>query len=773
MSFSRFWLAIFFQFTLLSSGNPAVVGAHHNMTKKTLHLLALLPFPDDIASPSLEDGPIVLPAVELALEHVNARADILPGYEVSLVVDDGGCDLTNKAYLSLVRSTLNEGPNIIGIVGPRCSASALSVANVIRHGDIALVSVHLGGSELNKAKEENPYSFGILGSTLGLVHRLLDLIKAVGWERLSVLYTPNRIFFHTLYREFIAEMGINATFSVETSIPVSAQEIPLSAIRATMTRVIVVFLDTEFSHQVLCLALRSGMVFPNYQWVWVAQYMTDLNHSVEFEYKGDSFFCSTDDLLSALEGCLVMNFRLTPNDLQKESVSGINYYQFYNEYYSRVSNSASLMGNASASVQLEYETLQPSQYGAVVYDAVWALTLALNKSLENLTDYKIGMPQITDIISNDLLKQYFEGVSGYISFKPDSRFANRAIDIHLLMQQDYTEVDINNITGKVFVDDSFPQQYPEISLLAIGVVVVVVAVEFLLVAATHFTTCFYRKERSIKAVSITLNHFVFVGLYLFFIGISLYLLVKAFTLQSRVAGIICQATWAWILSPGFTLIGGTVTVRMWRIYRIFVHYQNPGKFISNKVLVTMIAILVKIDLAIAVIWTIMDPIVATITSVEVAEADGTIIIEIERTCTSQNTIVWVGLVIGYKITILLSMLTLAILTRKVRDKDFATQNNQVAAYLLVCTIVLGTIFYLLFYITRSQVDIHVDFAVLCLTFVVIVAVCYFSILLPAIVRLMRKKLENEHKQIAPGLINRSLMVVSTLALFHEVTQRKS
>ena len=744
------------------------------MTKKTLHILALLPFPDDIASPSLQDGPIVLPAVELAVEHVNARADILPGYEVSLVADDGGCDVTNKAYLSLVRSALDEGLNIIGIVGPRCSASALSVASVTRHRDIALISVHLGGSELHKAEEENPYSFGILGSTLGLVHRLIDLIKTVGWERLSVLYTPNRIFFHTLYKEFMTEMGVNATFSVEMAIPVSTQEISLSTIRATMTRVIVVFLDTEFSHQVLCLALRSGMVFPSYQWVWVAQYVTDLNHSVEFEYKGDSFFCSADDMRSALEGCLVLNFRLMPNDLQKESVSGMNYSQFYNQYYSRLNNSASLMGYVSASVdQLESETLQPSQYGAVIYDAVWALTLALNQSLENLTDYKIGMPQITDIISNDILKQYFEGVSGYISFKPDSKFANRAIDIHLLMQQNYTEVDINNITREVFVDDSFPQQYPEISLLAIAVVVAVVAVEFLMVAATHFTTCFYRKERSIKAVSITLNHFVFVGLYLFFIGISLYLLVKAFTLESRIAGIICQATWAWVLSPGFTLIGGTVTVRMWRIYRIFVHYRNPGKFISNKVLTMIIAILVKVDLTIAVIWTILDPIVATITSVEVAEADGTIIIEIERTCTSQNTIVWVGLVIGYKITILVSMLTLAILTRKVRDKDFATQNNQVAAYLLVCTVVLGTIFYLLFYITRSQVDIHVDFAVLCLTFVVIIAVCYCSILLPAIIRLMRKKFKNDHKQVASGLINRSLMVVSTLALFREVTQKKS
>ena len=77
----------------------------------------------------------------------------------------------------------------------------------------------------------------------------------------------------------------------------------------------------------------------------------------------------------------------------------------------------------------------------------------------------------------------------------------------------------------------------------------------------------------------------------------------------------------------------------------------------------MIILQILIDLSIAIVWTLVDPIQAVVTSEEASESDTTIVIEIERSCISKNTLLWASILIGWKVLQLLSMLTLAILTR--------------------------------------------------------------------------------------------------------------
>ena len=70
---------------------------------------------------------------------------------------------------------------------------------------------------------------------------------------------------------------------------------------------------------------------------------------------------------------------------------------------------------------------------------------------------------------------------------------------------------------------------------------------------------------------------------------------------------LCQMTWAWGLPLSFTLTLGIVTMRTWRLYRIFVHYLDPGKFLSNSALTLAVLLLASVDVAIAIIWTTVDP----------------------------------------------------------------------------------------------------------------------------------------------------------------------
>ena len=726
---------------------------------KTIHFLSLLPYPDPPATASIEDGPVILPALELAMEHINQRSDVLPGFALHSVNEDSGCDITDKTYVSFVRRILsNEGTNIVGLVGPRCTASAQAIASLIHRQELSLISVHLGVSELHDSSASS-YSFGIAGSTLGLAAGTLAFIEALGWTRIAVMYAPNIALYQNLYQDFTSLVHSNSTVQINTSTHITPDEFPISLIRNMRTRIIVMFLDAKLSQKTACLALHQKITYPNYQLVWVSLSLKDLNQSIEFDYEGQTYNCSVDDIESVLNRGVFLTYRFTPTDLQHQSVSGYNYNQFYDQYANRLETLNSDLHSS--------EPLKPSQYGPLVYDAVWALALALNHSLNNLSNYRYGMPLVTNSIAETLLATPFYGISGYIAFDANERFVKRTIDINLLHEGRIVPINISDLPD-LFLADTFPEIYPEIIPFAIYVVLAIVLLELLLVVATHCVACFHRRDRSIKAVSIKLNHFVFTGVYLFVVGTLLYLLIKRFTLDEEVASIICHATWSWVLSIAFTLIVGTVTVCMWRVYRIFIHYRNPGSFISDRALAAMIFVQIIVDLVIAMTWTLLDPIQATMVSEEARELDGSITIEKERSCLSNNTLLWASALIGWKVLQLLSMLTLAIITRKIKNKDFATQNVQVASYILSVTVVLGSMLFLSLFFNRT--NIHWDFGVLSLAFIVIIAVCYFSILFPPVSRLMSRKIKKDPpapiKRVSSA-ITLHFKKVSTIFLFPE------
>ncbi len=69
-------------FPVKSSGN---IFKRSGQTKY-LHIAGLFPVTADSVEGEIGQG--VMPAVELALQHVNAHPDILPGYDLNIIWDD-------------------------------------------------------------------------------------------------------------------------------------------------------------------------------------------------------------------------------------------------------------------------------------------------------------------------------------------------------------------------------------------------------------------------------------------------------------------------------------------------------------------------------------------------------------------------------------------------------------------------------------------------------------------------------------------------------------
>ena len=81
-------------------------------------------------NPSIVDGPDLFPATQLAVDHVNNRSDVLRDYHIELIEADGGCNVTSKAWISLVSQLFHNDKQIVGIMGPRCSDSAEAVGAI-------------------------------------------------------------------------------------------------------------------------------------------------------------------------------------------------------------------------------------------------------------------------------------------------------------------------------------------------------------------------------------------------------------------------------------------------------------------------------------------------------------------------------------------------------------------------------------------------------------------------------------------------------------------
>lgn len=189
-------------------------------------------------------------------------------------------------------------------------------------------------------------------------------------------------------------------------------------------------------------------------------------------------------------------------------------------------------------------------------------------------------------------------------------------------------------------------------------------------------TVVYRKEPSVKASSPTLKHLSFAGIYIIIFGLMLFVFVNIREHSDEVSGAVCQTTWAWIFPIRFTLTIGTVTVRTWRLYRIFAHYLDPGKLISDFALIMMLLVFLTIDIIIATLWTALGPLILTIVRHNILVSSSNELLQF-RSLHSQfgwEGIGWWIIVMSIRVGQLVVMVVFSLLTHHIPNKNFATSS---------------------------------------------------------------------------------------------------
>ena len=739
MKTSLLWLVLFWWLQLQT----------HAAERAPLRILSLLP----AAHPALErqvsdeDDLSLLSAVNIAVKHVNDREDVLDGYELEVVDGVSGCEYVQTTRLSFVSNVFatSSDQSFIGTLGPLCPESVMAIADLTSKQEIALVNLHLASSYSLETNPHN-FSFSMLSPASHLVAALIAYIKHAGWKRLSVLYESEKSFYGELFQDFMTRVQMEALDLVtEVTALSDLDDIPhtLSALKDSDYRVVLLFTGETFASRVLCLSVEEGLSYPNYQWGIIQTNLMEIESCVTGFNK-------------YLKGVFLISHKTGLSSSQN----------MYNPLYYRYNTTEPHINGSTGNNKIPSQSI----YGALLYDSVWTFALALNNSIGILdkrgvspTEYRYSMPEISGIIEQEMFELEFDGISGHVDFGRD-RFSTRAVEVRQIISEDRREVTLATYSSANFtvfpratsleiIADSFPKStqvlHPGVNILFF----ILLFVHWLVLVIIHIVIFAFRDESSVKASSNRMNHFNIAGNYLIFSGLCLNNVVKAFSneISHKAIGNMCHAIWPWAISIGSTLITGSISLKTWRIYRIFFYYLQPGPTISDKALSLFLSLLVGVDILIAVTWTATDPVTIQVVSEQVTDTDGYIFIQQSLVCTSDSIQIWLAIIMFYKIIQLAALLTLAILTRKITNKKFTTLNLRIVSYTFVFTVGLGfTLFYFLFFI---DVKITIDYVVLNVLLHSIVLQNIALVLLPPLLPVIKRKLRLNHKATSSSSSN--------------------
>ena len=741
---SCLWLCL--QFIMCSGQNDSQVCPSGAI--QTLRLLVTLPFPNEhpLFNPSWNEGDKVLPSLFLARDQINARRDLLPCHQLQLVPVDGGCDIAaSTAIATGVGIFDSDGSRVVGIVGPGCSYSSLQMAHVANMPQIELVHVHGGASPLLSNRNKFNNSLGILGSTQSFVDVLVELMKENDWHNIAILFESGRVYYRSTKELFIQDLSnISYDVNVQFESPVYPTFYPLDGVRISLSRIVLLFTSLNHTQRILCLAYHSGLFYPAYQWVIVSHRLHEIanissSENISFVYNNQMYSCSPASIVNmVMHGTFLINYQLnTVSDTPK--LANTTFDEFLELYRERT-----LAHNVSTTIWAYY-----------FYDAVWGWARVLHRMIEKgggemFTNFQYG----NKTLANWILEEFyandftFEGMSGSISFNSSSGFYGRTFNLYQVVSGNEVQVayskgsNIERVEGvSPIVISDIVRADTSVSPILIGFFEFLQSILFIVVIVLHVLTVMYRDSKSVKASSTKLSHFAFAGAYLFLVGIIMFLFLRVTETAANVSGPICHTVWAWLFPIAFTLTIGTVVVRTWRLYRIFNHYLNPGKFISNQALIAMLIVLVSVDVIIAVIWTAIDPRRLRVMT-DTIDNDRSTEQVVIRECRSRYDTVWLVVALSYKLSLLGVMVVLTLLTRRIPNKTFATTSLRVFSYTFSAAFGIGFglyEFFILFSSARYRLNPNIRYSILSVTINIMVLLLIVCVLGPPLVPVIRDK----------------------------------
>ena len=740
----RFSFCLLIMLPLVSSSVVA-----QQQGNNTLYLLTLAPFPDERYNPDFAGSPAIIPAVRLAVEHINNRTDILDGYTLKPVEADSGCANSANAVINFIRYVYHSGRRIVGIVGPACSGPTEKVGKLGASSKGDLLQVSVATSPVLNDTETYDNTFRAVRSSLVYVDVCLCLIQENEWDRIATLYQTGSRLYHSLtHLAFIQALPKSTSLVFSSSLSdVSNSLEEIRNVNSVEVRILFAFVDGSFAKKLLCLAYHLGFTYPAYQWIFHDRLPSEfdgVNVSITLP-DNTQYHCNEREMRDAITGVVFNIYHLTRTNQSDDTVAQRSYDEYEFEYNQTRNMYLEELANRNVSVN---SSDTETQYSNVYYDAVWALALALNGSLAsgdvNLSTYLQSYDQknVTSVIRNHLFDVDFEGMSGRIEF-------NRSTHGNIHAMIDIYQVQSDGNPKRIGVYDSMcssvngagdfiPSSFDEVVLsipkgLGIFVLSVVIPIVAVTTILLHVANIFY--SRSLKASSPSLNHLAFSGCYLFIVGAVIFTIQETWGFSDSssyevLLPVEC-CSFMWSTTMGFTLVFGSVCAKTWRLFQIFNSFRHFG-FIESLLLydytlIGVVVALVILDVIYNVTWNIIDPwtvVVGRTLNRHSLEVDNLVYCEVDYLW------YWVFTIVFYKGLLIVTLLYFAFQNRNIVRKEFKHSGRINLLVLLLVMVFCAGIPLYAFLLLQSQ--IVVAFVIMIIVLLSTVVLCEVFIFLPPV-----------------------------------------
>ena len=549
-----------------------------DLSVQPLHLLALVP---------LAEHDTGLSAAQLAVDKINMRDDILPGYNLELVpVYSETCNqsLVTEAPVNFVRQVTDENLSIVGVVGLLCSTVTQAVSPLAGRPEIDLLQISAGAiSPVFINKDEYPHLYRMISSSAIYNNAVLKLMATFQWGNIIMVRDTILIQHTTTADDFVtkierrADLGLTFLGEVTPTFPTS----PVQNLLPMRARIIYASVTASEARELLC---ESYQTRPDFVWLFHDLTIEDLTlHTAS---------CDNETMVRAVEGSFFLRYRLQLNH-NMTLVSGQTYTEYLMELQDCMNGT------------------QENHHANALHDSIWAFALALDISMPG--ELELDTRNLTASLERNLRDVHFYGTLGEITFNEEREVVTEVDIFHVRKGVEIYAGCYSPVTGNITVQLP-PERIPSDEFdtvirlpLAFPVVVFVmtaVLLVFTTVVLVLFIYCW--NKPSIKATSPFLSLLMLAGCCIMYTAA----LDVATTelLPHEFFGPMCQLE-IWLTAIGMQLIYTTLFMRLLRIYRIFIYqvFNKPGTIFSNRAILIQIFIPVSVIIFLLILWTSLEP----------------------------------------------------------------------------------------------------------------------------------------------------------------------
>ena len=360
--------------------------------------------------------PLAPICASMAIDHINAKPDILPGYNLRINWRNSNCS-DKIALESFIEALRDSNETYIGVFGPGCSVAAVTIANI--SPSYGLITFTYGAASPSLEDEVRyPYFIRGIVSDTNIAAGRINFINSYDWKRVAIINQQEEIFVYSSYvvQQVLRELDIeyrSETFDT-LSVNVATQLVDAVAlIKEKGFRIIIANMYEDAAVLFICKLKHSMSPLPYLTWFMIGWYTTGWDENA---YEITNGSCTTQDIRDIINGAIGMipykrYFEILES--REVTISGYTPQELYDTY-----KQIALDNNIDFSEEMD-------PVDAYLYDSVWTYALGLNQSISEghrPEDFDYSNTSFTTAFYENTFSQRFNGWTGNVSYIGRERY---------------------------------------------------------------------------------------------------------------------------------------------------------------------------------------------------------------------------------------------------------------------------------------------------------------------------------------------------------------